>query len=322
MRIDASVGMVIVELIWRLSMMLSAVYLLGRHLPNIKGKYALVFKGLGSLVPRWPSDVTVRSKQGISFVHCDLNDYIFKELYTFGVHELDVDWIFDRLLQPGDVIFDAGASFGYHALLCARRVGLEGHVFGVEPQPDMFALLEQNIRLNQVTNVTVRCIGLSDRTSKLALHRFAGLGTGHTSVATLGRDDYETIECEAVTLDSFVEAEGIQRIAMLKLDVEGSELPILKGADRLLRGAEPPMCVIEINSETSQSCGYSPKDLLAFLATYGYSFYRCARGRVIRNISHLERCDSVDHGDNILCAIWAAHAARLRMAGVRAPHPA
>ena len=266
------------------SPLLSLVQYSGRRLPNIRGKYKLVFSALGSLVQEWPSDVSIVSNDGISFGHCNLNDYIFKEVYIFGVHEIDVDWMFAHLLQRGDTVVDVGASFGFHALTSAMRVGPEGQVYEIEPQPDMFALLEQNIRNNRLTNVTTDPLALSDSPQALALHRFAGLGTGHTSVSTLHRDDYETIVCPAVTLDSYLDSHAVRKVTILKLDVEGSELAVLRGARGLLGGVAPPMCILEVNMETSAACGYHPTDLLAFFRRYGYSFYRPVRGKVIRDI--------------------------------------
>lgn len=296
--------------------MLSVVHYLGRNLPNLRGKYAFVFLGCGALVRHWPSDLTIVSNDGIPFAHCDLNDYIFKELYVYGVHELDVDWILRQLLQRGDVVVDVGASFGFHALTAAVRIGPEGHVYGVEPQPDMFALLEENIRHNRLTNVTIDRMALSDSSRTLTLYRFAGLGTGHTSVSTLDRDDYKTIVCSAITLDSYLESHNVPNVTMLKLDVEGSELAVLQGAPGLLSGAKPPMCILEINLETSHACGYHPTDLLALLKGYGYRFYRAVRGRLIRDLIGLEKCQRVAHGDNILCAIPAIHRDRLRKVGI------
>jgi hypothetical protein len=96
------------------------------------------------LVHSWPTDVTIVSREGCRFSHCDLKDCLYQVLFFCGYHELDVDWMGSRLLRPGDVFVDIGACYGYHALTNARRVGPEGRVFAFEPQPGAFVALRAN----------------------------------------------------------------------------------------------------------------------------------------------------------------------------------
>ncbi len=289
---------------------------LARRVPDVRGKYRLIFKGVGGLVRHWPRDITAVTRQEFRFLHCDLEQYIFRELFVAGVFEADVEWILNRMLQPGDYVLDIGACFGYHTVTAAHRVGPAGCVCAVEPQSEMFALLQQNVVANSCGNVQMDCMAFSDHSGTLQLHRFAGLDCGHTSIATLDRTDYRTLECPAQTVDAYAEAHGIEGFALAKLDVEGAELQILQGAARLLSSPSPPMWILEINTETAQSCGYHPRDVLRLLRSHGYSFYRPAQGSLIRAIRGLEKCDEVHHGQNILCAVEAVHGDRLRRAGV------
>jgi FkbM family methyltransferase len=182
----------------------------------------------------------------------------------------------------------------------------------------MFARLQDNLLGNDLSNVTADHLALSDRAETLNLHRFANLGIGHTSISSQGREVSQVISTVAVTLDAYVEQQGIREVSLVKLDVEGAELKVLRGATTLLQGSRPPMWILEINEETSGACGYCPKDLLDLLAHHGYSFYRPVLGRVIRTVRRLERC-SVDHarsGMNLLCANPTLHAERLARMGV------
>lgn len=290
---------------------------LGRHLPNIRGKHDLVLNVLGKLVRRWPQQTTTVNNEGISFLHCDLGQYIYRTLFVFGVYEPDVDWMARRLLRAGDTVVDIGACFGYHSLSCAARVAPGGRVYAIEPQPDMYAIIAENLRVNALTNVHADCLALSDQKGRLQLHRFPDLDVGYASISNRGHQDFHTVDCRAETLDEYVQQRKIGEVTLLKLDVEGAELKVLRGALALLESPRPSMWIVEINRETAGACGYRPEDMLSLLKTYGYSFYRPRWGKLLRTIRGLEKCAAVHHGENILCAIEQVHHDRLAGAGLK-----
>ncbi len=289
-----------------------------RGTPNFRGKSRVLFDWPSRLVRKWPADVAIASHEDLVFWHCDLNEYLYRLLFICEVHEVDVDWMSGRLLKPGDVFVDIGACYGYHALTNARRVGSHGRVYALEPQPDMFATIRENVRRNGVTNLDVENLALSDRSEQLQLHRFSNLGVGHTSIACLEQSVSGVFPCPAITMDEYVDRKGIGQITAVKLDVEGAELKILRGAPKLLRQPKPPMWIIEVNVETARACGYHPRDLLLFLANFGYQAYKPVWGKAIRTIGRLVACgpDEIEHGQNLLCVVPSAHADALSRVGV------
>jgi len=292
-------------------------YRLGRTGPPIRGKGYVALRGLASLVPEWPDDCKVLANDGTRFLHCDLHHHIYRSLHILGVHEPDVQWMLGRLLREGDTAIDIGANFGYHTVHAAARVGKSGRVWAIEPQADMYALLSENLAVNGAANVTADCLALSDSRGTLALHRYQSRGPACTSMAHLGDEPFETIHCPMDTLDHYLAGHGVDSVTLIKLDVEGAELAVLKGAEDLLSRPVPPMWIVEVNFETSEACGYHPNELLSLLRSHGYVFYRPVMGKWIREVRGLERTDAVSHGDNILAAVEGAHSDRLRMAGLK-----
>jgi len=219
-----------------------------------------------------------------------------------------------------DVFLDIGACFGYHSIVNAIRVGQSGRVYSFEPQPEAFSQLQDNILLNCLTNVVAERIALSDKSETLTLYRFQDLDIGHTSISPLNRNDYQIIQTPAQSLDSYLAEKNVCRIVLAKLDVEGAELRVLKGASHLLASSTPPMWILELNYETAISCGYHPRESLSLLRSFGYSFYQPLwRGVLVPQISTLtevENLDSVRHGQNILCAIDSIHKPRLARVGI------
>ena len=279
----------------------------GHHVPLFRGGYYLIFSKLAGLVRSWPEDLTIAGADGLTFVHCDLNQHIYKELFVFGVHEKDVDWMSNQLLQPGDTFIDVGANFGFHTIRAAVRVGAQGLVYAIEPQPDVLGLLRENLLTNGIHNVSVDELALGEKAGTLELHRFPRLGAGSTSIAKLDEEESQPISCPSMTLDAYMESKGIDKVKLVKLDVEGSELPILNGARKLLSSPCPPMWIVEINFETARACGYEPEDMLALLRSHGYSIYKPVWGKCIRNVKGVEHTGQVQHGNNVLAAIDTLH---------------
>jgi len=299
----------------RRSDLLKFMQYIGRHAPPFRGKHFLIRQVLSRLVRSLPSDSTITTRDGVRLLHCDLNQYIYWALSVYGIWEPDVTWIYERVLAAGDTVVDIGACFGYHAMNAALRVGNAGRVCAIEPQPDIFATFRENVIANSL-NIEADCLALSEEEGVLELHRFSDLGFANTSMSTLNRANYETLRCPTTTLDNYAATKNLENITLIKVDVEGAELSVLKGANCLLDSRQPPMWVLEINMETAQACGYHPNDLLEALRSKGYSFYRVVWGKFVRNIQRVEKCDGGCHGDNILCVSEGLHRDRLRKAGV------
>jgi FkbM family methyltransferase len=288
-----------------------------RWVPNVRGKGRVLWHWPARLIRNWPTDVSITSLDGCTFLHCDLTDYLYQKLFFWGVYESDVDWMCRRLLKPADVFIDIGASYGYHALTSARIVGPQGRVYAFEPQPTLLAALLENLRINDLANVKAEGFALNDRPEELRLHRFAGLGMGHTSVALLEHRPSETLCCAATTMDSYVAREGIKRVALVKLDVEGSELKILRGSLGLLGELAPPMWIIEVNITSASACGYHPRDLLSLLAGFGYKAFCPIWGKATRKVRGVEPCsaEQIKDGQNLLYAIPSIHSDALARVG-------
>jgi hypothetical protein len=118
----------------------------------------------------------LRDRSGVSVVRtpwgselCVAADALGKELRKSAVHELAVTELMWRVVQPGDIVVDAGANLGYFATLLAARVGDSGRVVAIEAHPEVAAVLKDNVRRNNATAVTVISAALSDRQGTVRL---------------------------------------------------------------------------------------------------------------------------------------------------------
>jgi FkbM family methyltransferase len=227
------------------------------------------------------------------FVKCIPQNYqypprTFRKVVRHGVgYNLDIseymEWViyFDLnvehrnelypLIKPGFVIFDVGTNIGETLMSFAHLVGKGGFVYGFEPVPFTYAKCMDNLALNSFSNVKVENIALSDRAEKLF---FDPLTYNNSGGIYMRKDaDQEGGMVEAITLDEFVERNSITRLDFLKIDVEGFELNVLKGAVNSCKKFRPVL-FIEVNSLNLSRQGVTSKDLINLIVSYGYHIHK------------------------------------------------
>ena len=155
-----------------------------------------------------------------------------------------------QYIQPGMNAIDIGAGVGIYTFSAASRVGINGTVYAIEPYSKAVDCLYETCRINQIENVKIfkNAISNSDSTSQLTLQsssEFNHLATSDESSET----NLETESVNCLTLDDFVDREGIERLEIIKISTEGNELKILHGSDRTLAKFAP---TIIYNSYTSK----------------------------------------------------------------------
>lgn len=146
--------------------------------------------------------------------------------------------------QSGDTVVDAGAFIGRHTMAYAREVGPSGRVIAIEPHPENFRLLLRNVRQNGYRNVTcVRC-ALSDYSGegRLAYDR-------ETSTGALSPGKARSVAVRVRTLDDLLSELQVPQVDLMKVDVEGAELDLLRGATVTLGKGRQPQLIIENHDE-------------------------------------------------------------------------
>jgi FkbM family methyltransferase len=256
-----------------------------------------LLRGAAARLPfRVPPDLVFRYSDGRTFL-VPTGDRGYVGVLMFGAHEPEETHVVTQLLRPGDFAIDVGANYGWFTIAMATAVVPDGCVWAVEPTPPALRVLDANVKRNAHLPIRVIPIALGKSASPIRINVFRGLPTGHSSVSTLGRDDFEVYDCEGRTLDSLLRDSG-QSPVLVKLDVEGSELAILEGSDELLRSRMPPIWLIEINYQTTQALGHRPVDLLAHLYSYAdYQVFRVEVGGLVPEHS----AESAPHGSSWLC---------------------
>jgi len=173
---------------------------------------------------------------------------------AFGTYEQHIATRLQGRLKAGTVFFDIGANVGYYTLFASTLVGDAGKVISFEPEPGNMKMLVEHITTNKCINVTPVQKALADAPG---IVRFDG--TAHTMCKF---SDDGNIEVECTTLDKFIRDSGIPPDIM-KIDVEGAEVRVLRGADTCLSEIRPEI-VLSIHDNLLDEC-------LGILSEYDYN---------------------------------------------------
>ena len=242
-----------------------------------------------------------------------VTDWTRSYFWYLGVYEPEVTHIFMRILRrlsPGDSVIDLGANQGYYTLLAARhlqslnkpgkgdKAETKAKVFAFEPHPEAFAWLRSNVELNRFDNVVCEQLAIADKSGQASLH-WSEIDVAWSSLKPVMDEFSRSSPVKVVSLDEYFdlssgggpasESNGSagaptgrprgRRIGLIKMDIQGGELPALLGAERLL-GADRPVIIMEEWPAGMRRFGYDVSDVKDFLRRLGYDYYTVHQGRL------------------------------------------
>ncbi|HJQ60555.1 MAG TPA: FkbM family methyltransferase [Vineibacter sp.] len=196
-------------------------------------------------------------------------------------HVLDVCL---RLLRPGDVFYDIGANAGVFSVECARKFGDTLDVQAFEPQPTLAARIRDSAVINGLSRVAVHEVLLSDQVGEGTL--YVTRQAVHASL--VARESRSTaIRREMTTLDGFIGDRGLAPPSLIKIDVEGAELQVFRGAAATIANSKPTI-VFEAD-QNMERFGYNHAALVDSLRELAdYEFLRIADTGALHRVTATE----------------------------------
>lgn len=238
-----------------------------------------LFRGLVAL--RGAKAVRTADVYGYA-VRLSLNEQIQMEI-ALGVYEPEESKWVEGLLQPGMVVLDVGANVGYYSLLAASRVGAEGKVIAFEPSPYCQRKFEETIRTNSISQIAVEGIALGDQSGSMEL--IVEHERLH-SPSFLARHGDISYMVPVVTLDSWMKTSGIDHVDLAKIDVEGFEPNVIRGAAGCMRAGRIGSILCELNeiwlARNSSSCEQLDRQIRSF----GFSPVKTAKYAYHMNVMY------------------------------------
>jgi FkbM family methyltransferase len=245
-------------------------------------------RGLLARLGHWidPADTIYEFRPGCKVrINLGHNDDVFLISPDSNLHgELD---LFASHLRPGMTVFDVGANVGLYSLLAARAVGPSGRVYGFEPTPETFKRLCDNIALNGFDWIIPQQAAVYSAAGKQTLHidnvsvtnsLFGNPG----AVSPFAQGARTSLDVETITLDEFVERNQVASVGAIKIDVEGAELHVMQGANKLLARADRPVLLVEMNAPALAGAGTSVRELFDRIVGHGYQAHQVVNRQLVR----------------------------------------
>jgi FkbM family methyltransferase len=218
-----------------------------------------------------PVDLTMTFNDGTCF-ELDVTDFTQAQAYLTRRYDPELVQFINAQLSPGDVYIDVGAHVGMVAVSVARSVaGVRVHAF--EPHPINADRFLRNQKLNEVSSITVNRMAVGDQNGELTL---ASPGGGSDSFYVSDSDD-DGPRVPVTTLDDYAKEHRLSEVQLLKLDVEGYEPAVLRGAKDLIAAGRIKVIVCELSSSLLMRSGSSESSLVGWLADRDYSIHELPR---------------------------------------------
>jgi len=173
-----------------------------------------------------------------------------------------------KIVKPGMIVFDLGANFGWFSLVLSKLVGSSGRVYSFEADPTLTDILKENIELNNLSNISVQSMAVSNKegVSKFSLNKSYDTRNQLDSIS----NSENTINVKVISLDEFCKKEKLKKVDFIKMDIEGSEPKALEGMKKIISDNPQIKIITEFNQNAMSDVGSSPEYLINLLHDAGF----------------------------------------------------
>ena len=210
------------------------------------------------------SNVKINLYKDSHLCHMIINDCFEKDELTFAT----------RFLKSGDFFLDIGSNIGLFSLIASPIIGNKGSIMAIEPGLQTYNRLVENVKLNKFTNIHTLNLALSNIEEE---REFFVDKTGYDAWNSLGKPSagnfHEKEVIQTKTLDRLVVEYSHTQIDLIKIDVEGWELPVLQGAKQVLSQKNAPVLMVEFTEENAKNAGFTCRKIFEIGIEYGYRWY-------------------------------------------------
>jgi FkbM family methyltransferase len=247
----------------------SAVAAVGRRYPLYSGNFQLVNSRIGRAVAKAEDGLAWCPSPGGDLI-VPLSDEVGRCIFFTGDYDKKLTWLCQKLVRPGDIAFDIGANLGLVTLTLARAVGPSGQVHAFEPNPILQELIQKSIDRNSASNVTIHRMALGSSDGELTLF-VPSHNSGQGSFKYHSNAPHcRNYRCIVKQLSQVVRQWHIDKIRLMKIDVEGFENEVLLGAVDVLREIRPDAIILETNEQHQPAFRY--RSAIKTLLQFDYRF--------------------------------------------------
>jgi FkbM family methyltransferase len=223
-----------------------------------------------------------------------------RDLYYLGEYESGTVKVLEACLRTGDTFIDVGANIGFISMVAANLIA-DGRLLAFEPHPQTFEMLKINLaNLATSTNVQLFNLALGSYSGEGVLFDHLEISRGSASMLSPSDSEQPGIPVRVETLDNLIERERIDNVRMLKVDVEGYELDVLKGACKLLSSHRAPILCLEYSRSLSATQGDAYDYILD--VNPGYYVFKLQKRKVLPSkLVLVQSKNALPLLDNLFC---------------------
>lgn len=243
-----------------------------RQAATLRKMQPMVGHGLVEAIEINASELQLRLADGSRFIWDPEDVRVAPNIALLdGAYEPYESTVLSSLAKGSRVIFDVGANVGWYAIQFSRAAGASARVFCFEPVPATHAKLARNVRLNGLeSRIRLFDFGLGERAGTAEFFLPSVSGSAAASARNLHPEEQVAqLTVRLDVLDDFVAREAIDRVDLIKCDVEGAELYVLRGAARVIE-RDKPAIFLEMLRKWARQFDYHPNDVVRLLAQSGY----------------------------------------------------
>lgn len=200
------------------------------------------------------------------------------DILNFDYYEKEDELVFFSQLKENAVILDIGANIGWYSLLFSKRLP-QSKIYSFEPITDTYKYLMKNIALNHVSNIFPFNIGLSEKEGFSTYYYFPEGSVLASEKNLINCPKAKEITCRVDTLDKFMFTKKLGKLDLIKCDVEGAELSVIKGGLNTIRKFLP-ILFIELFERWTLQFNYHPNDVIRLLSDIGYECFLANNGKL------------------------------------------
>jgi FkbM family methyltransferase len=268
---------------------------------SFSGKFLLLNRIMRNVFLHAKGFAEIDDFDGNMTIELNLAEHMQSRIFWIGYYSESIVCFLNNFLRPGMFMVDVGANIGEITLVAAKRVTKTGKVISFEPVTAINSILSRNLKKNHITWVTTVKQGLAEKIGEAKIFTNSDKDANklkHIGLGTLypmnGRQaPIETISIS--TLDNYLDEHPTQQLDLIKIDIEGAEIPCLFGAERTIKRFRPHI-ILETQEDTYIAAGYTPKDLLDFFIPLDYEIFKIGNKGKMYNVTP----DSLNEYQNIL----------------------
>jgi FkbM family methyltransferase len=194
----------------------------------------------------------------------------FFDYWADDVGDLRFLW---KILEPGMVFMDIGAYQGIYSLVAGNKLRQGGTIIAFEPSPRDYRRLRMHLRLNGLSSARAENLALSATAARTTFFQVTSGDTTRNGMrAPASSDAVAEISVEAISLDQYVTRHQLTRLDIIKLDVEGGEMDVLRGAVNTVATFRP-ILICEVLDATTHVWGYNACEIISTLQDQGYDWF-------------------------------------------------